>query len=154
MNPSIFPPLTSTFGVVLPVRSAAVDVGGVVVRRLAAARRHGYAHRWHAIRHRNAVGARVGAEVAVERPVLLFDDDDVLDLVDTRGHEVVARRAAAHPFGGGRRLGGRGAARAERHRQNHEGTSNNGNCLALGTGQRVARASHIRSIGRIERTVN
>src|SRR6516225_1723020 len=65
------------------VRAAAVDIGGVVVRADARAPRVGYACGWNPAAHRNAVHSRVGAEVAVERPVLLRDDDHMLDLVDT-----------------------------------------------------------------------
>src|SRR5262249_13574865 len=39
-------------------------------------------HRRLPVLHRDAVRARVGAEVLVERAVLLHDHDDVLDLVD------------------------------------------------------------------------
>ena len=96
MNPSIFPPLTSTRRAALVVRTAAVDVGRVVVGLLASAGRDRHAHRRHAVLHGDAVGARVGAEVAVEGAVLLLDDDDVLDLVDAgrdRRSDPSARRS-------------------------------------------------------------
>src|SRR4029077_1867685 len=43
--------------------------------------RIGHANGRHAALHRDPVGTRVDAEVGVERPVLLHDDDHVLDLV-------------------------------------------------------------------------
>jgi hypothetical protein len=46
--------------------------------------RIGRADGWYAIFHREAIGARIGAEVAVERAILLHDDHDMLDLVNAR----------------------------------------------------------------------
>ena len=101
MNPSIFPPSTSASR--WPRRGpAAVDVGRVVVRRLAPPVGIGHADRRHAVLHRDAVGARIGPEVTVEGAVLLFDDDDVLDLVDAGRHHVVAGRSARYDLGLGR----------------------------------------------------
>src|SRR5205807_4828781 len=73
-------------GVLLAVRAAPVDVGGVVVGAAAPAGRVRYADRGHPMAHRDAVRPGVGAEVAIEGPVLLHDDDDVLDLVDAGRH--------------------------------------------------------------------
>ena len=75
------------------VRTTAVDVVGVVVRRLAAATRDGHTHAG-----RDATGAWIRAEVTVEGPVFLLDDDDVLDLVDAGRHDVVPLRAPADPL--------------------------------------------------------
>ena len=63
MKPSIFPPSTSALRVRLTMRSAAVDIGRVVIGRLAPARRNGYTHGRDAVLHGDAVGARIGAEV-------------------------------------------------------------------------------------------
>jgi len=115
MNPSIFPPCDVDARTTFVVRPASVDVGRVVVWRLAPACRHGHAHRRHAIRARNAVGTRIGAEVAVERAVLLLDDDDVLDLVDA-GRTRSDPSTTAHPFGEAA-AARRAAAGAERQRQ-------------------------------------
>ena len=60
---------------------------------------------WHARAGRDAVGAGIGAEVIVERVVLLEQDDEV---VDGRDRSVRAVR----------RLGG---ARAQRHRREYRG---------------------------------
>ena len=77
------------------VRAAGVAVGGVVVRAHAAASaRHRHAHALG-----NAVGARIRAEVGVERPVLLHDHDDVPDQVDAGGPAARARRASCQPRG-------------------------------------------------------
>ena len=90
-------------GVVDRVRAAVVDVGRIVER--------GHAAAVNRIRHahsgRNPVSARVRAEVAVERAVLLHDDHDVLDLVDAgergdldpqrgRGRREVVNRGGNH----------------------------------------------------------
>ena len=71
------------------VRAAAIDVGGVVVGPGTRALWVRQAHRRRPVLHGNAVRPWVGAEVVIERPVLLHDDDHVLDLVDAR---FVARR--------------------------------------------------------------
>src|SRR5579884_3863706 len=70
---------------VLPhVRPAGVVVVSVVIGTLALARpRVWNADGGDAVLHGDAVGTGEGAEVAVEGSVLLHDDDDVLDLVDT-----------------------------------------------------------------------
>ena len=54
------------------------------------------ADRRDSVRHRDAVRTRVRAEVRVERPVLLQNDDDVLYLVDTRRDEVTTSRSTWH----------------------------------------------------------
>jgi len=86
------------------VRTAAVQVVRVVERTDAAAVR--------GIRHadvrRDSVRARIRAEVGVERPVLLHDHDDVLDLVDAGRR----RRLPLHDRALAAR--GRASARAER----------------------------------------
>ena len=66
-----------------PVLGAPVDQAGVVVG-LAAAVRAGlrHAHGELAVLGGDPVGPREGAEERVERPVLLHDDHDMLDLVD------------------------------------------------------------------------
>src|SRR5713226_7492417 len=67
----------------LAVRAAAIEVFGVVewIDALAAA---GVvdADNELAVRGRKAIGAGIRAEVLIERPVLLHDDDHVLNLVD------------------------------------------------------------------------
>ena len=81
------------------VRSTTVDVGVIDVGRHArAVRRIGHAHGRLAVLHRDPVGARKRTEVGVERPVLLHDHDDVLDLVDAGRDDVAAGGSAAHPF--------------------------------------------------------
>jgi len=84
-------------GIHLAVRSAAVDVVGVVVGRDALPRqgiRH--ADGEGAVGDRQPVGARIETEIFVEGPVLLHDDDHVLDLVDARpGRCQSARRRPA-----------------------------------------------------------
>jgi hypothetical protein len=40
-----------------------------------------HTHRRHAIIHGNAVSSRIGTEIAIERPVLLHNHDDMFDLV-------------------------------------------------------------------------
>jgi hypothetical protein len=65
------------------VGSADVDELRIVERLHAShATRVGDADRRLAIGHRDPVGSRKGAEIVVERPVLLHHDDHVLDLVD------------------------------------------------------------------------
>ena len=66
------------------------------------------AHGGDAVLHRDAVGPGVGPEVGVERPVLLHDHDDVVDLHDP------LRLAAA----GARRRGERGQQH-QRERERH-----------------------------------
>src|SRR6185437_2619882 len=84
------------------VGPAAVHVGCVVVGLLASTARHGRADRRHAVVHGDAVGTGIGPEVAVEGPVLLLDDDDVLDLVDPRRHDIAPGRTAADELALGR----------------------------------------------------
>ena len=72
----------------LGMRAAAIDVGGVVVRPGASAAGVRHTDGWHTRVHGEAVGPRKGTEVAVEGPVLLHDDDHVLDLVDARRRHV------------------------------------------------------------------
>ena len=87
-------------GVDRRVRSSAVHVGMVDVRRYAGATgRVGHARRRCAVLHRDAVGAGERPEVGVEGPVLLLDDDHVLDLVDAGRDEVGTLRASGHPLG-------------------------------------------------------
>ena len=74
---------------------AAVHQAGIVVRPVAAlGARIGHAHREPAVPDRNAVGARVGAEERIERPVLLHDDHDMPDLVDPAAAAAAAAAAA------------------------------------------------------------
>src|SRR5258707_6661501 len=73
------------------MRATAIDIGLVMVGPDTPAGRIRHAYRRLLAVHGNAVGARKGAEVAVERPVFLHDDDDVADLMDSR--ERVNRRA-------------------------------------------------------------
>ncbi len=61
-------------------------------------RRVGDANGGHAVLHRDAVGTGEGTEVAVERAVLLHDDDHVADLVDARRYDIGARRATGDPL--------------------------------------------------------
>ena len=129
MKPSILPPSTSAvaFGVV--VRTAAVHVGVVDVRVDArAGLRVGHAHGRLTVAHRDAVGTRERAEVRVERPVLLHDHDDVLDLVDTRRDDVTACGSARHSLQPGRlrrrrrgRFRRRVRSTATRHEHEHRG---------------------------------
>ena len=86
--------------VALAVWSAAVYVCGVVVGLLAASGRDSNANGRYAILHGDAVRTGVGPEVTVEGPVLLLDDDDVLDLVDSGRDHVAPRRPATHPLDG------------------------------------------------------
>jgi hypothetical protein len=73
---------------------------GRIVERTDAATdlRVGDAHGRAAVSHRDPIGAGERTEVRIERPVLLHDDDDVLDLVDAgearSGHGVMP--IAAH----------------------------------------------------------
>jgi hypothetical protein len=95
-------------GVDVAVGAAPVDVGGVVVGALTGAGRVGHAHRRDPVQHRDAVRPGIGAEVTVERTVLLHHHDDVPDLVDALGDHVGARRAPLdHLWIVGRRAGGR-----------------------------------------------
>jgi hypothetical protein len=65
------------------MRPPAIAVVRIVERAHAAAlTRIGNADARNAVRHRNAVGAGEGAEVRIEGPVLLHDDDDVADFMD------------------------------------------------------------------------
>src|SRR5262249_14946111 len=68
----------------------AVDVCAVVEGTLAATSGIGYAHRWYPTGHADSFRAWVGAEVRVERPVLLHHHHDVLDL--RSGDDGVRRR--------------------------------------------------------------
>jgi len=70
-------------GVVLAVRAAAIDVVEVVVGAGAATADVRHAHGRHPVPHGDAVSSRIGSEVAVERPVLLHDDDHMLDFVNS-----------------------------------------------------------------------
>src|SRR5712691_4565709 len=85
------------------MRATAIDIGLVMVRPHAPAGRIWHAYRRYFAVPGNTVGARKGAEVTVERPVFLHDNDDVADLVDSREH--VDRRGAT------RRTARRGATR-------------------------------------------
>ena len=102
----------------LAVRAAAVDVGGVVVGTVAAAGRVRHADRGHPMAHRDAVRPGIGAEVTVVRPVLLHDDDHVLDLVDALRHHIAAQRAARRRLGRLRR-GARGQERGREQPSQH-----------------------------------
>ena len=65
------------------VRAAEIAIGGGVERPHAVmGERVGDADRRNAVLHRDPVRARKGAEERIERPVLLHDDHDVLDLVN------------------------------------------------------------------------
>src|SRR5215472_14672204 len=69
------------------MRSAAIAILCVVEWLHASALRVRYAHGKRAVaRAGQPITARVGAEIAVVRTVLLHDDDDVLDLVDVARH--------------------------------------------------------------------
>jgi hypothetical protein len=107
-------------GILAEVWPPAVEVGAVVVRLDAPPRLGvGVADGGDAVRHGDAVGAGIGAEVAVERAILLHDNDDVLDLVDAardeRGRMTGVRRLArlgatrddAYPGGEAHEHGGR-----------------------------------------------
>ena len=80
------------------VRAADVAVVRIVEGTYAPVReRIGDAHRRPAVLHRKPVRAREGAEVRVERAVLLHDHDHLLDRVDARpirrrGHDGRTRR--------------------------------------------------------------
>jgi hypothetical protein len=76
------------------VRTTPVSVGGVVIRGTATSERVRDADRGGAVLHRDPVGAGKGAEIGVKGTILLHDDYHVLDLVDTRWHEIGAGRAA------------------------------------------------------------
>ncbi len=90
------------------VRPAAVRILRVVKRPHAVApARIGHADGRHAVVHRDAVGAGKGAEVGIERAVLLHDDHDVLDLVN--------RIAALRPHG--QRRGRRGQRENQREKE-------------------------------------
>ncbi len=77
-----------------PVHIGVVDVGRLALAGLGVVHAHGGL----AILHRYAVGTRVGPEIGVEGPVLLLDDDHVLDLVNTGRHDVAAGPPATHPL--------------------------------------------------------
>jgi hypothetical protein len=68
-----------------------------------------YAHGRLAVLNRDPIRAGEGAEIGVERPVLLLDHDDVPDLVHPRRHDVAASRPTRHPLHAGV------AARAQAH---------------------------------------
>ena len=53
---------------------------GVVERFDACPSRDSGAHRGYAVLHRDAVRAGVGSEIRIEGPVLLHDEDEVLEL--------------------------------------------------------------------------
>ena len=91
----------------VPVRPALIDVVRVVVRVRAATVRGRLAHRRLPVLHRDAVGARVGPEVLIERAVLHHDEHEVVDVVDP--FRRVDRRAVV--VGG--RCGGGLSERAE-----------------------------------------
>jgi hypothetical protein len=100
-------------GVVL---AADVDERRVVVRVVAAVRgRVRDADADAAVPGREPDGAGVGAEVGVERAVLLHDHDNMLDLVD-RGRD---RGAPEVAVSGGRRLTAAGRAPAGAERDGH-----------------------------------
>jgi hypothetical protein len=66
-------------GVGLTVRPSLLQLAARVVRRNARAEdRVGNAHRRRAVTHGDALGAGERAEVVIERPVLLDDEDEVL----------------------------------------------------------------------------
>ena len=62
------------------MRPAGIDITGIVVGfDTLAGLGIGSANRGHAVLHGDAIRARIGAEVLVERTVFLHDDDNVLD---------------------------------------------------------------------------
>jgi hypothetical protein len=78
------------------MRSARVLVARIVVRTDARLSFDVWnANDRNAIVHRDAVGAAIRPEVTIERAVLLHDDNDVLDLVDTVAGRVLGCCAAA-----------------------------------------------------------
>src|SRR5712691_642781 len=89
------------------MRATAIDIGLVMVRPHAPAGRIWHAYRRYFAVPGNTVGARKGAEVTVEGPVFLHDNDDVADLVDSREH--VDRRGGTRRTA--RRTARRGATR-------------------------------------------
>ena len=83
MNPSIFPPSMSAIELKPRARSAAVDVGMIDEGGHAGTGGGiGNADRRLSVRHRNPVRPWIGAEVRIERAVLLHDHDDVTDGMD------------------------------------------------------------------------
>jgi hypothetical protein len=84
VDEAVHPPVVDVEdGEAVTVRAAVVPVTRVVERTVAPRRqRVPAADGRAAVSHRDAVRARVGPEVGVERPVLLHDHDDVPDLVD------------------------------------------------------------------------
>src|SRR5579875_444685 len=66
------------------VRATAVQILGIIVRLDALSSLWVVdANRRHAVLHRNAVRSWIGAEVGIERAILLHDHNDVFDLMDT-----------------------------------------------------------------------
>src|SRR5436190_22383834 len=114
-NPFILPPLMSS--VMAPaVRTSDVAIVEVVERADARVR-HGVgdAHREPSVPPGDAVGARVGPEVVVEGPVLLNDEDRVLDLVDAGRLGRGTSRVGVEPGG----QGDRRHCRDQRDDRNH-----------------------------------
>jgi len=107
-------------GEAMPVRAAVVAVARVVERPAASPRLEvGDADGRDAVPHRDPVGAGVGAEVGVERSVLLHDHHDVPDPVDA--DERLRRRVT------------RGSARRGlRPRVQHAGSKGDGSQSAEG----------------------
>jgi hypothetical protein len=105
------------------VGSADVDRRRVVVRAHAPSRgRVVDAHGGHAVPHGDPVRAGIGAEVGVERPVLLHDHDHVLDPVDPGALPPVPAQgdAAALISVQAVRAGDRPAAGGSRERQDDD----------------------------------
>jgi hypothetical protein len=84
VDEAVHPPVVDVEdGEAVTVRAAVVPVTRVVERTVAPRRQRVRAADGRAaVSHRDAVRARVGPEVGVERPVLLHDHDDVPDAVD------------------------------------------------------------------------
>ena len=99
-------------GAVLTVRASGIELIHVVVGATARALRIRDAGLEPPVREtRDAVRAREGAEVVIERAVLLHDEDQVLEVVDTPSRVDRAHRVVVF-ITDGRRTG-----RGERHRQ-------------------------------------
>ena len=117
MNPSILPPFDRQAGGLLVVRAALVEM---LVSWYG--RRHRAEDRVRDAdagcrRHRDPVGAGEGAEVVIERPVLLHDEDEVLEVGDPQ-RRVDRDRRLFGPRRGGSMLGRWGDGQ---HRDGHQG---------------------------------
>src|SRR6266853_2774684 len=57
------------------------------------------AHRWYTILHGNTIRSRIGSKVGVKRAILLHDDHNMLNLLNTTGLRCSCSRSAARSQG-------------------------------------------------------